>query len=115
MLARNVTVSDLEHALAVTNARFGGNVKFRDIRQVGKNVRFTLAVNDSRGCGAHLAASGRHTASACWHAHGTFFDALPAGATIIANGKKIHPGDEWQDWNMGSNWYPHYASELCEC
>jgi hypothetical protein len=102
MLAKNVSMSDLQFALDMTNREFGGNVRFKDIRQVGRNVRFTLTVNDSKGPGGRWNHTrSRRVAAACWHVHGTFFDYLPSHAVIVANGDKIRPGDEWQDRNIG--------------
>lgn len=116
MLAKNVSMQDLQNALDKVNQKYDGNIRFKDIRQQGRNIRFTLTVNNSRGKGGRLNADrGRHIAAACWHVHGEFFDALPCEAVVIANGAKIRPGDTWKDRNMGSLWYPAYYSELCEC
>ena len=116
MLAKNVSQYDLEQALEKVNQQFDGNIRFREIRPAGNNIRFTLTVKNSKGKGGKYNwKKERRVAAACWHVHGHFFDALPEGAVIIANGNKIRPGDEWQDYNVGSMFYPAYASELCDC
>jgi len=120
MLVKNVTVQDLESALERVNQNFGGNVRFRSVTPCGKNIRFTLTVNNSRGPGGrlgHVNNKGvqRHIASACWHVHGEFFDALPPAAVIVARGKNIRPGDPWQDDNIGGTYHPLYFSEACDC
>ncbi len=56
-------------------------------------------------------------AAACWHVFGTFFDALPPRAEIFVSGEKgiHHPGDEWQDRNIGCVAEPMLYSEACDC
>lgn len=128
MLARNVTPLDLECALAKVNEKFGGNIVLRNMRLAprGRGIRFTLGVISSRGPGSRLSVphytwsaeqvdKQRHISAACWHVHGHFFDALPEGAVIIARGRKIRPGDEWEDTNIGSRAFPFYYSDACEC
>ena len=123
MLIRNVTDEDLENALRATNEVFGGNIAFffkehaGRTRRGGDKYNVRLAVNNSRGPGAAIAHSGRRTRSACWHAHGTFFNSLPPEAEILsAREVGIHrPGDDWLDYNVGSMMEPLYASEACEC
>jgi hypothetical protein len=116
MLAKNVSMSDLENALEKVNEKFEGNIRFKEIRQQGRNIRFTLTVNSSRGKGGRWNHDkSRRVAAACWHAHGEFFDSLPDEAVIVANGEKIRPGDTWKDQRMGSLFCPVYYSELCDC
>lgn len=116
MIAKNVTLDDLESALAKANEKFSGNLRWnRYPEKAGRGYRFTLRVSDSKGPGARLGFSGRHMTSACWHAHGTFFDALPREAVVKAGELTIRPGDMWQDRNIGSMMQPLYYSEACEC
>jgi hypothetical protein len=123
MLIRNVTDEDLDNALRATNEVFGGNVGFfhkRHIghtRQGGNKYDVRLTVRSSRGPGAARSYTGRRLSAACWHVHGTFFDALPPEAEIIsAHEDGIHrPGDCWFDYQVGSMMQPMYASEACDC
>lgn len=123
MLIRNVTDEDLENALRVVNETFGGNVYFffkeyaGRTRAGGSKFNVRLTVRNSRGPGSARSHRGRRTKSACWHAHGIFFDALPPQAEILSGREEgIHrPGDQWFDYNIGSMMKPMYASEACDC
>jgi len=121
MIIRNVTRQDLEKALETVTARYDGNVIWNrapePLNARGTAWRCTLRVKDSHGPGARLSPSyqRRHTVAACWHAHGVFFDALPAQAVIVTGSTKTRPGAPWHDWNAGSYLSPAYMSELCEC
>lgn len=121
MLIRNVTEDKINDALDTVNEQFDGNIRFKKFDAAG-NTRsgdpkfiVTLTVNNSRSPGGRRSHSGRRVAAACWHVHGTFFDALPEECEIVAMGLKIRPGDPWQDRNIGSNWSPLYYSEACDC
>ena len=66
--------------------------------------------------------NGRRIAAACWHVHGHFFDALPADCIIISGTRTYdgkpntsRPGDAWNDFPIGSAYYPCDASQACEC
>ena len=123
MIIRNVTRRDLYEALERTSEVFGGNSTFFALEPVGRTRRggekwhVRLTVEDSLGPGSRRSHEGRRIRAACWHAHGTFFDALPPEAEIIVAGEvNVHrPGDEWQDRNIGSQMYPLYHSEACNC
>ena len=118
MIIRGCRYPAIAEALEKANQGFGNNLRFNNVEVITKNYlsyRVTLRVEDSRGPGAKIGHTGRHSIYACWHAHGTFFDSLPQGTTIIARGYRIRPGDEWQDYNEGSIISPYYASEACEC
>lgn len=125
MILSNCTKQDIDKALADVNGEFDGNIRLNNYQQLsgtGLRHRVTLRVPDSHGKGVHLSphmeAFGhkpRHTTSACWHAHGRFFDALPYGTRIRTNGKVIMAGDMWDDFNIGSRMFPIHASESCEC
>ena len=112
---------DIEIALAHTNAEFEGNIVFKRFEFIGytrdkvEKYRVTLTVKSSRDKGGRIGHSGKRVAAACWHAHGTFFDNLPNGTEINANGEKFHAGDRWKDKNIGSIYNPLYYSEACEC
>lgn len=116
MLIRNVSLTDLEMALGDTNDAFENNVIWnRSPEPVGKGFRLTLRVKDSKGAGARRSHTGRRLVSACWHVHGTFFDALPEKAVIRTSDSITHPNDEWQDRNIGSMFQPLMHSDACEC
>lgn len=135
MLIKNVYRQDVIDALAAVNAEFDNNIVFSRFdfagrtRKGGSKYQVTLSVKSSKGKGARRSHSGRRIAAACWHVYGTFMDALPESATISAPAvvgyssmgrEKIarrdrRPGDEWQDWNIGSLFQPMYYSEACDC
>jgi len=128
MYAKYTTIEELNAALAVVNAEFDSNIRFKRIQAQGRRILFTLTVNDSRRPGGRIGHSGRRVAAACWHVHGKFFDALleinstAVIDTSIRGGKaqiyKTAAGDvanNWQDFNIGSQFEPMYYSEACEC
>ncbi len=124
MIIRGATIAQLQSALREWQAEDPGarNVTFRDIRTLntrGDRVRFTLKVRDSRA--EYASVTGRHIPSACWHAHGHYFDyifaALP-DATIRASDPAtptLTVTDHWRDYRRGSMMYPYMASESCDC
>lgn len=124
MYAKNVSVEDLEQALAKINELYEGNVIWnRAPERRGNRLMFTLRVKKSRGPGARVSWRGdRHLVAACWHVHGHFFDALlkiNPDAEIItgSNGKTVinRNGGNWTDFNIGSQFQPCMASEACGC
>lgn len=122
MLIKDVSRGDLEYALRLTNEQFDNNIIFKRIDVTNsKNTHWnvTLTVKSSKGKGSRISHNGRRIAAACWHAHGTFMDNLPTHARIVTSSVggrvTVKPGDEWQDRNIGSVYYPFYYSEACEC
>ena len=133
MIAKNVTVKDLKAALVAVNKKYKGNVTFnRFPEKSGRGFRFTLRVKDSKKPGHRLGFPSyktekqRRMTSACWHVHGDFFDALldinPEAIikTGLGNKNQIYStGGEvsgnWEDYNIGSQYKPLFASEACEC
>jgi hypothetical protein len=119
----NATKETLEMALKNINVKYEGNVTFNRFDVHRNRINFTLRVSNSRGPGAkvsRLMGKERHTCSACWHAHGDFFDAifkLDEKAWIFAAhvGTMEGPKDNWQDFNIGSMIYPMYFSDSCDC
>lgn len=115
----NVSLEDLDHALTATNEQFGNNIRFDSLRSNERGDRWlvTLTVNSSFGPGGRVSPNGRRIAAACWHAYGTFLDALPPNAryymSITREWRK--PGDPWVDWNIGSVVNPIMYSEDCDC
>ena len=115
----------IEAALAHVNTHFMGNIVFKDveqrkIRRDGREVFLvTIKVKDSNeiGSGRRNGRRGqwRRCAHACWHAHGTFFDALPKGTEIrIGQGTVVHPGSKWVDYEVQIN-PTLMASHACNC
>jgi len=127
MLIRNATQNQIEQALAKANESFNGNLQFNRFEFAGRTrqgtpkFNVTLRVAESHGKGARLGfpdyqtGKQRHLINACWHAHGTFFDALPEDAEIVTSNTVTYPGATWVDRNIGSMMRPLYYSEACEC
>ena len=131
MLVKHVTREQLEATLAKVNEQFDGNLRFKRIQPARGHNRWnvTLTVLDSRGPGGRIGHSGHRISAACWHAYGTFFDNLPEQARYVVpvvvgydrwgrettKRQERQPGDEWQDWNIGSVMSPLYYSEACQC
>ena len=112
----HATRENIQAALDKANESFESNLTFNNFQRLSDTRhRVTLRVKDSHGKGAKLGFTSRRTIHACWHAHGTFFDALPEGTKILTAGMITHPGEEWEDWNTGSLLRPLYASEACLC
>ncbi len=116
-MTTNATNEELKKALFLVNEIFNDNIKFKDISQISTNrIRFTLTVNESFNEGSRRSREGRKISAACWHVHGQFFDFLfqiNKDIVIRSQGRKITiNGGNWQDWNMGSN---YYYSQACEC
>ncbi len=118
----NAKHEDIQKALDKANESFDGNLQFNNFQRLSDTrYRVTLRVKDSHKKGARLGfldyetGKQRHLINACWHAHGTFFDALPEGTRIQAGGIVTYPGEAWQDRNIGSLMNPLYYSEACEC
>ena len=83
MQIKNVSRSDLEHALQLTNKKYDGNLTFDRIEPKGSMWLVTLKVKNSHGKGSRLSfpdynknGKQRHLINACWHAHGDFFEIL---------------------------------------
>jgi hypothetical protein len=121
MLAR-CAFEDLYNALTIVNQKYDGNIRFyEDPSKSGSGFRFRLKVNDPQELGSARAASGKHTGSGCWHAHGDFFEALikvKPDVTIESKGHSVkitRHGGNWQDYNVGSQANPLYASDACDC
>ena len=132
MRATHCTESDLYAALETINReRYGGNIEIKELRPDGAGIRFRLFARGfdkpgyRRGFARYdyrtgaLVHEGRRMRNACWHAHGHFFDALLA----IAPDARVRAGDltitatggNWTDRNIGSQMYPLYFSEACDC
>ena len=119
MIAKNCTIDDLQKALVEVNRRFDGNIDFREIEQQGRAIRFTLRVKDCKAPGHGRSCRGRRLVTACWHAHGHFFDAVhrinPKAIIVTMYAKITAQGGNWVDWNAGSIMFPHQASQACDC
>jgi len=116
----HATRESIQAALDKANESFEGNLTFNNFQRLSDTRhRVTLRVKDSKEEGARVSFrpddTCRRLVSACWHAHGTFFDALPEGTKIQTAGMVTYPGSPWVDRNIGSDWYPVYHSEACYC
>lgn len=119
MIAKHCTIDDLQQALRDINLNYGDNIRFKTLEGRGRNVIFTLTVNDTKGPGGRIGHSGRHIKAACWHVHGDFFDALfklVPSAEVVSLGRRINKEEgNWKDWNIGSIAFPLMYSEACDC
>lgn len=127
MLIRKVSEQELNKAMDAVNKKYNGNVTWNNFVKDGSGYRVTLKVLDSKKPGHRLHRSygfnglhsERRSRSACWHVHGDFFDALfdINPNVTIRTGKDVmrSKADNWQDRNIGSNMFPVYFSESCEC
>lgn len=142
MLITNVNGSDIDKAMVKLNTMFKGNIIIRDFKWLTVDrCRMTLTVKDSKGPGHRLGfpafkgfsnppdmTKRRRLKCACWHVHGHFFDILIGirpEVRIKSGGSLANPdrgggwitayGGNWQDWNIGSDRWPYYFSEACEC
>ena len=122
MIVRGATYVQLLNALKETNFWFDDNIIWNHEPELmsarAYRWRLTLRCKSSKAAGhriSHYGGKARNTVSACWHVHGTFFDALPDASTILALGRVIRPGDAWQDFDVGSIMYPMMASACCGC
>jgi hypothetical protein len=131
MKVKNVTANDMEKALSIVNAKYENNIEWNRFDTVGKQIHFTLRCKSSSGPGHRLSQSvtskgnRRKLTSACWHVHGDFFDALIGevnneAIVTTGNNKKIFYQQDmvvgnWEDWNIGSMYYPLYYSDACDC
>lgn len=109
------TQAEIEKALRVTNLFFEGNLLFAKLEPHRHYCDVRLRVANSRGKGARRGYSGRRITSACWHAHGSFIDALPLATKVVTSLGTTYPDNAWQDTNIGSVMRPMMYSEACLC
>jgi len=122
MVIIGAELKQIQAALDEVSASYGGNVIFNRFpesmgftRDGRPKFRLTLRVESSAGPGARLSHQGRRMVAACWHVHGRFFMALPAGCTIKAGPLTLTPVSPWYDFNIGSMAVPLMYSEACGC
>lgn len=119
MIIKNVTSVAIRKALARANKKYQSNLTFNRFDIYGRSYRVTLKVLSSNGKGARRGFTGRRMISACWHAHGHFFDALlslyPEAIIVTGTHKITRDGGNWQDRNIGSIVSPMYFSDACQC
>src|SRR5512136_819031 len=101
-------MKEMNSALAILNKQYQGNIQFYDIRPSGNNIRFRLKTKVP-GIGTARTVI-RRTGSACWHAHGHFFESLfkvnPNAVVITKFGKITKDSGNWQCYNVGSIMFP---------
>lgn len=115
-----LTYDRVAEQVDMLRAGWGGGNLAADLTPVGRDgVRVNLRVLDARGPWARRSTSGRRMRSACWHAWGNLFDRLLGcdGLRRIETGPFVYRGrgDNWQDWNCGSQVRPVMISECCDC
>ena len=111
------TKRSLESALQAINEKYyKGNITL----DAGDKT-FRLGVKSSKGLGARIGTPPqcRRIKSACFHAHGFFFDELfkiePEAIIWSRNNKITKSFGNWIDFNIGSQIEPYFASEACAC
>ena len=119
--------SDLEKALEIVNKKYENNISFHSESNLAtKNFRLVTKSYDKPGWGVSThsynmgwSKNARRKNNACWHAHGDFFDALfsvnPNAKVRSRSNTITKDAGNWQDFNVGSQMCPCYASECCEC
>ena len=120
MKIKGLSIEQLETALSNVNKKHGYKLRFVDgISKNGNFLNCRLRSEKSNIEGASKSVSGRNSVSASWHAHGYFFDELydmNPNALIYSGGlKMMSKADNWQDYNLGSQINPCFASELSIC
>jgi hypothetical protein len=124
ILPEHAGIESIHTALAHVNEYFHDNIRFKTCESTGKTrdkrekFTVTLTVNNSNEIGSKRSFEGRKIAAACWHAHGVFFDSLPAGTEIRTSfyGSVVtQAGDPWHDLDIGSAYRPLMASDACNC
>lgn len=128
MIVKNAAMENFHAALAIVNARYDGNIKFKQLEPTGRRIKFNLTVcRTSEGTGKNKVTlpgvsikRGKRIAAACWHVHGDFFDALfdlaPDAEIFSAmTGIWEKKGDPWKDYEVGTGFEPLKASQACNC
>lgn len=111
MLAKHCTIEMMDKALAIINKKYLKNIRFYEIEQRGKNIKFRLKTNSSTLPGGAKSYSGHRTGSGCWHVHGDFFEALlkinPEAIIVTKISTISKNGGNWINVND--------ASDACDC
>ena len=136
MIIENITFGKLDKAIDKLNEKYGGNIRWNRTPELYRgynSIRCTIRVCDCRGKGAKHGLIKQHTISACWHAHGDFFDCIlnvEPKAIIIVAGIGINLASKqmkifkdnsgniinnWQDSQAGSIAHPIMYSKMCNC
>jgi hypothetical protein len=125
MIIKNVTVTQMEVALAIANRAYDGNLQFNRFEPRAKCIGFTLRVKSSKAPGHRLSYSGRHLTAACWHAHRDFMRAIfdIAPNAVLRSCHAVYDGvamfeANYRDTgykNIGSMMQPLDFQNACEC
>lgn len=125
MIISGVDSADLDDAIKAANLTYDDNITWHwqsgppyyRIGGRGAGYRVRLAVKEVFGPGWRH--SWKRDRLACWHVVGRFLDALPPGAEVRFDAKKVggprkiwRPGDQWYDWFYGLSMR---MSEMCAC
>jgi len=125
MIVRNVTESEMNEALRLTNVDYQNNVLFKTFAPKGNGYTFTLRVASSKGLGHRISHMGRRIPSACWHVHRDFmknlFNLNPNAKIIschaVYDGIKGFENNYLATGykNIGSIMQPLSFADACEC
>jgi len=124
MEIKNTNKEELNHALNFINNKYNNNIEFMKLEPLNKKetrFRIRLKVKDSKKEGSARAfLTNRRLISACWHAHGYFFEELiNCNPTIEIKAKSLKinsKGGNWDDKLLGNVYIGQaYQSDCCEC
>ena len=125
MLATKIDIWNMKVAMARINERkYHGNIDFRFLEYKNGRLHFRLVARTYDFFGYRLTHAGFLHPSACWHAHGDFFDSVfevePKAKIYSAGGRegliKITKDEgNWQNRNIGSDMVPLMFSNACAC
>ena len=125
MMARNVTLDQMQRALERANHLYNGNLKFLGPTPKGKGFNFRLGVFSSKAPGHRVGHSGRRISAACWHAHRDFmaalFETVPDAVIISSQARYDGAIDFLKKFpatgkvNIGSVMQPLHYEWACEC
>lgn len=129
-----VTETGLSLALGAVNVMYGDNVIFGRCDYVGtrrddrEEWVVTLRTRSSHGPGHGRSVrmwgrGGKRMATACWHVHGDFLDALASvsrdDAEVVFSlreSRRCRIADHgWRDVWVGNSYAGEMMSDLCEC
>lgn len=118
MFIANCQEYEITGALAWIQPQFGYNLKFlrfRAVTQPFKGFALALITCTKGGKGSRTTEFGAPTNRACWHAIGTFIDALPKKAQVKTFDGWTRPGEPWPDYYGSATYNPPHIRTLCRC
>lgn len=142
MQVKNTSLDEVLAALNRVNEKYDGNIRFHADGVTSKNAKgtrlqFKLYTHSVEKPGHRRHFRGDYSKGfsnpgtiskrsryACWHVHGDFFDALldinPKAVVKVGRGITVQETEfgrdgNWQDFNIGSDFYPVMFSDSCDC